>query len=149
MTKALLHYSELQPKPLVCVRSKGKNNTFDGAGWKIHDIWASNWTYTGQQGSHPVTWGILNHFIRHFLFFKAISVTFDGGMLKKHMLTQLNVLSQTCQVQRKLQHTPRPHCQDYVHQLMVLLPIIQKWRMCYADVHKQCTSIYMGVYLLT
>ncbi len=82
MTGALLHYIELHPKPLVYVSSKGKKNTFDGAGWNIYDIWASNWNFTEQRDPPPVTWGTLNCFIGHFAAFQ--SNICDGGMLKKH-----------------------------------------------------------------
>lgn len=148
MTKALLHYSELQPKPLVCVRSKGKKNTFDGAGWKIHDIWASNWTYTGQQFSS-------SHLRDPEPLYKSFSV-FQSNICDvwwwdvkeahvntvKHVITNLPGAKETATYSTSTLprlYTPTVGCSPYN----------TKWRMCYADVHKQCTSIYMWVYLLT
>lgn len=133
MTKALSHYSELQPKPLVCVRSKGKINTFDGAGWKIHGIWASNWTYTGQQGSHPVTWGILNHFIMAIALNICDVWWWDVKEAHvntvKYVITNLPGAKETATYSTSTLprlYTPADGC----------FPYNTKWRICYADLHK-------------
>lgn len=133
--KWLKRYFELHPKPLVCVRSRGKKNTFDGAGWKIPQ---------DSRDHHLSHLRDPEPFCRSFSVFQSsICDVWWWGVKEahvntvKHVITNLPGAKETATYSTSTLprlYTPADGCSPYN----------TKWRMCYADLHKLafiCESI--------